>query len=414
MSRRSGQNGCIQEDGNWYVVRFWKDVVGQEKRQRARERICPISGPGKLSASERQRRAKEIIAASGADSVEHFNKVVRFTHGTTFREQAAIWLHQGKNRKRKPLAPSTVENWESHLEKWINPNIGDMPLDAVNNLAMKQFVAKMVASGKLGPKSIENYTQVVKMVVASAVNEQGEEIHPRKWNHEFIDMPVIQKGDQKRPSHTGEVVTKIIATTKTEKYRTLLTLCAAGGLRLGEALGIDVKNVSQDGTTIKICQKAWKGQVHNFLKTVNGKREIDLHSSVGAVLRKYIGERKSGLLFSSKAGKPLGQSNILRRTLHPILAGLGQPKCGAHAFRRFRLTWLREKIVPKDLEHFWMGHADEEVGDLYSQLESNIQFRKEVAERIGLGFELPVEKPVDGPNGPKRTETPDVQLVASI
>jgi hypothetical protein len=63
MSRRSGQNGCIQQDGKWYVVRFWKDVAGQEKRQRVRERICPISGPGKLSASERKRRAKEVIAA---------------------------------------------------------------------------------------------------------------------------------------------------------------------------------------------------------------------------------------------------------------------------------------------------------------------------------------------------------------
>src|ERR1700733_16186058 len=87
MSRRSGQNGCIQKDGNWYVVRFWKDVAGQEKRQRVRERICPISGPGKLSASERERKAKEVIAASGADSVEHFEKVVQSLHGTTFREQ---------------------------------------------------------------------------------------------------------------------------------------------------------------------------------------------------------------------------------------------------------------------------------------------------------------------------------------
>jgi integrase len=414
MSRRSGQNGCIQEDGNWYVVRFWKDVAGQEKRQRVREKICPTSGPGKLSASERKHKAKEIIAASGADSVEHFNKaVIQSSHGITFREQAAIWLSQVKNRNRKPLAPSTVENWESHLEKWLNPNIGDIPLDVVNNLAMKNLVAKLIASGKLGPKSIGNYTQVVKMVVASAVNEHGEQIHPRKWNHQFIDMPVVQKGDQKRPSHTGEVVTKIIAATKTEKYRTLLTLCAAGGLRLGEALGIDIKNVSPDGTTIKICQKAWKGQVHDYLKTSNGKREIDLHSSVGAILRKYIGERKSGLLFSSKTGKPLGQSNILRRTLHPILAELGQPKCGVHAFRRFRLTWLRKKAVPKDLEHFWMGHADEEIGDLYSQLERDIQFRKEVAERIGLGFELSFQKTVVGPNGPKRTETPDVQLTAS-
>jgi hypothetical protein len=57
-----------------------------------------------------------------------------------------------------------------------------------------------------------------------------------------------------------------------------------------------------------------------------------------------------------------------------------------------------------------MGHADEEVGDLYSQLESNIQFRKEVAERVSLGFALPSKKAVVGP---KRTETPDVQLAAN-
>src|ERR1700689_5918299 len=70
MSRRSGQNGCIQKDGNWYVVRFWKDIAGQEKRQRVRERICPISGPGKLSGAERKHKAKEIIEASGPGSGE--------------------------------------------------------------------------------------------------------------------------------------------------------------------------------------------------------------------------------------------------------------------------------------------------------------------------------------------------------
>ena len=105
MSRRSGQSGSIQKDGNWYVVRFWKDVAGKEKRQRVREKICPISGPGKLSASERARKAKEIIVASGADTVEHFEKVVQSLHSVTFREQAIICLNQMKNRKRKPVAP---------------------------------------------------------------------------------------------------------------------------------------------------------------------------------------------------------------------------------------------------------------------------------------------------------------------
>ena len=150
MSRRSGQNGCIQKDGNWYVVRFWKDVAGQQKRRRVRERICPVSGPGKLSASDRKHKAKELVEASGADTAEHFEKVVRSNHGITFREQAEIWLEQMKDRKRKPVAPATLENWERCLRNWLNPNIGDIPLDSVGNLALRNLGATMVKGG-LGP-----------------------------------------------------------------------------------------------------------------------------------------------------------------------------------------------------------------------------------------------------------------------
>jgi hypothetical protein len=35
-----------------------------------------------------------------------------------------------------------------------------------------------------------------------------------------------------------------------------------------------------------------------------------------------------------------------------------------------------------------MGHAPEEVGDLYSKLNDDTLFRQEWAERIGLGFQL--------------------------
>src|SRR5260370_2435389 len=144
MAGRSGQNGSMQEDGKWYVVRFWKDVADQEKRQRVREKICLISGPGSLSASERKRKAKEIIEASGADTAEYFEKVVRSNHGITFREQAEIWLEQMKNRKRKPVAPSTLENWESCLKNWLNPNIAHMPLGSTGTLALTNLTATMV------------------------------------------------------------------------------------------------------------------------------------------------------------------------------------------------------------------------------------------------------------------------------
>jgi hypothetical protein len=45
-------------------------------------------------------------------------------------------------------------------------------------------------------------------------------------------------------------------------------------------------------------------------------------------LDKRQGALKSDLLFQSKSGKPLHQSNVLRRALHPILEKLNELKCG--------------------------------------------------------------------------------------
>ena len=81
MSRRRGQNGHIEKSGRWYVVRFWMDIAGQEKRVHKRERICPVSGSGSLGASARERRAKEIVQASGADTEQHFDRVVKAQTG---------------------------------------------------------------------------------------------------------------------------------------------------------------------------------------------------------------------------------------------------------------------------------------------------------------------------------------------
>jgi hypothetical protein len=60
---------------------------------------------------------------------------------------------------------------------------------------------------RLSPKTIDNYVPVVKMVVASTVDEQGEEIYPRTWNHEFIDLPVVEKDKQNTPSFSSAVMT---------------------------------------------------------------------------------------------------------------------------------------------------------------------------------------------------------------
>src|SRR5713226_3244334 len=232
MTRRSGQRGYIEVRGKYYVVRFWKDVVGQEKRMHASEKICPIFGPGRLTKPERVRKAKEIVAASGADTPEHLAKVEGVSLGVTFREQAAWWIEHVQQRKRKPVAPATVESWRGCLDTWILPNLGDVPLSNVGNLALKGLVEKMVKAG-LSPKTVNTYTQVVKSVVASAVNEEGDQLFPRKWNHEFVDMPVVDKSKQNTPHFTSEVIAGILASTKGHKQM-FGALLAGTGVRAGE------------------------------------------------------------------------------------------------------------------------------------------------------------------------------------
>lgn len=103
------------------------------------------------------------------------------------------------------------------------------------------------------------------------------------------------------------------------QMRMLFILCGASGLRIGEALGIRIEKILDGGSRIIIDSKAWNGEEHDYLKTPNGEREIDLPDNVAKLLVEFIGNRKSGLLFSTRNGKQLSQSNILTRYLHPAL-----------------------------------------------------------------------------------------------
>jgi integrase len=392
------------------------DVAGQEKRVHKRARICPISGPGVLSRSARERRAREIVAESGADTEEYFNKVVKKEEGgLTFREQAVRWFEHVKARKRKPVAASTLELWDGCLRNWLNPKIGDIPVSEINNAALRGLVATMPEGG-LSAKTIDNYSQVVKMVVASAVNKEGEEIYPRKWNHEFMDMPVIEKAKQNTPCFSSEVMSGL-ASWKKERERIVFILCAAAGLRIGEALGLEIdKHISPDFLTISIEQKARHGKIEGRLKTPSALRKVDLHPMIATMLKEFVGERKTGFLFRTRNGKPLGSSNILRRHLHPALKRLGfinpftgTNKAGNHAFRRFRNTHLRNRTgCPEGLLKFWRGHTDESMSALYDKIKEDVAFRREWAEKCGFGFELPSVVP----NVPKIEENYEVAKAA--
>jgi integrase len=130
-------------------------------------------------------------------------------------------------------------------------------LAAVNNRAMKDFVEHI---SKLSPATIRDYTNIVKAVVASAINEDGEQIFPRTWNEDYIDAPVIRH--QKQPSTDSKGMEAILSAADGQ-YRVLYALLAGcGPMRAGEALGLEIdKHISKDCRTLYIRQKAKRGEI---------------------------------------------------------------------------------------------------------------------------------------------------------
>jgi integrase len=407
MSRRSGQAGTIVKEGGWYRVRFRLDVPGQYERVQKSIKICPVSGPELLTKSARERRKVEIVNSFGANSAEHFNRVKAIEMGHTFREQAKKWLLQCMTRKRKPVKPATVRGWESYLDNHLNPLIGEMALPHINNCTLRMLGEKLSAVG-LSPATIHDIVKVMRWVKASAVDENGEQLYPTKWNYEFADIPAVEH--QHTPMFTGDEITKIIAGTK-EQERIIYVLFAATGLRAGELFGLEVKHFS--GNTITVAQSVWEGRVQTP-KTASAFRQVDLHPTVAVVLRNFIGDRKEGFIFKTRTGTPFLQSNFLRSSLYPVLEELGIEKQGFHGFRRFRVTHLETSCVPPALVKYWTGHAASSDGeavrqtvtDKYIKMGKDTKFRADVAERIGLGFELPKAETVEVvPNVPSFQKT---------
>ena len=86
-------------------------------------------------------------------------------------------------------------------------------------------------------------------------------------------------------------------------------------------LGLEIdEHLADDFSTVLVPQKVRMCKMEDYLKTDNAYRDIDLHSSVVMMLKEFIGLRTVGFLFAFRNGKPLSNSNILNRHLHPTLA----------------------------------------------------------------------------------------------
>jgi hypothetical protein len=338
LESRLGQDGTLYQVGkrqtdHWLpdkpaYLRIFLDIPGQHERVKHNEPL------GKCSTrDEARRKADRWIMTNGINDREKLESAVEPSE-ITFRSQAAWWLSElgtgrlksrQKNKRGQKIRITTLDAYTSAIA-YLNEKIGDRALATFDNAEMKELIFTMEAETKengeqrFTPKTIVNYYLIAAAVFATAKDRKGKQLFPRQWDLNYIGLPAVDKKAQNTPTFEAAEIETILACSK-ERFRVLYCLLAGSGLRISEALGLEIgKHFSIDCSIVYVRQQRSKNghKIEPHPKTDAGIRDIDLHPNLASLVNEYIGSRRNGFLFETTGGLSLSPRNITRDSLHPI------------------------------------------------------------------------------------------------
>jgi len=298
---------------------------------------------------------------------ERINSEQSFRQNTapaiTFRQQAEWWIASLRARKRRPVKPATISGWQDALNAWLLPHLGDKLLADVltrryaslsRRCQRRGFPAKPSSTTCrwLNWSSPQQWTK--------RANKPTAQLESR-----LIQTPGREKGQTAQAySYRGRSNGNPIERQEAQVCHAVRTVAGyrianrRGALRCAQPISVRIAvcstcvvacGVSRSRSQKRRTLSAW----WTFLRSLQANFEVTFPASAAISLQ-------------TAQGKPLLQRKRPARPPQP-------QACGLPRFRRFRLTWLRKNGAPKDLERVWMGHASEEVGDLYSKLKEDVR-----------------------------------------
>ena len=143
------------------------------------------------------------------------------------------------------------------------------------------------------------------------------------------------------------------------KWRPLLELLCATGLRISEAVGLRWSDLVLDGSAphLRVRRAIVKGAIV-APKSRHGARLIPLTPEMAATLRAYraCDAEADGFVFPGRDGGASDQGSLRRRVLVPAAARAGLTGVGVHRLRHTCASMLIESgLSPLRLQR-WMGH----------------------------------------------------------
>lgn len=379
MSRREGQNPSVRTRFNRtkgveeYFFQYWADVPGREERKRETEVLGPVSS---MTKSEAQRKKLEFITKLELNSSQY-----RIPSAKTFSHAVK---HYREVFAPRMLRDNTFDVANGHLRNHLEADWNDVPVEHINIDSVNNWSWKKRKEG-LSWAMVKNILRTMQRVLSSSSKDQRAPFSLRGLAVPERDKLQMKIKSRQKVSFSWQQ-TKLIAAqvqklkrlgqARKDQYAMLFILSSAADTRCSELFALKPNDVEFKAGTIRVDESSdqrTKGKIGEC-KNVAAYRTIVMHDREGReamrllkkFLRKYPQPDPNGLIFRSRRGTPLFETNVLHDGLHPALRALGLPHAGLHAFRRgCNRRWELSGLNPAVLRQ-QMGHSSEKMTALYT------------------------------------------------
>ena len=238
----------------------------------------------------------------------------------TVAEAGLGWIATVKAVDDPPLEPTTIEQYETHLNRHIVPFIGKVKLAKLNVPVIRDFADRLRAAGR-SATMVKYVTRSLGSLLADAqergniarnpVHEMRGRRRQRKKGHERrgsrlqvgVDIPAREE-------------VKLILQAAVGKAYVLLLTDVFTGLRASELRGLPWKDIDLKKGELQITQRADRHRKIGPPKTEAAQRTIPLPAPVVSALREWklaCPKGKLDLVFPNGKGNVEFHVNVVQR-----------------------------------------------------------------------------------------------------
>ena len=150
-----------------------------------------------------------------------------------------------------------------------------------------------------------------------------------------------------------------------EPLSTICFVLSLTGMRIGEALALRVQDLDFQRKLIRVRGSVYAGQI-GTPKSKASIADLPMPPAFESWLKTYLAsthyrENDLGLLFINRRGRPYSANKLREKKLRPLLAELGIPLAGFHAFRHGVASELMDSGAPITVVQAQMRHSDARI-----------------------------------------------------